>query len=280
MVPTAGAAAVASRVGEADPRFLLAGRLVVLAGGIARAHRSERRDDGPKADRSTVPAVDLEIEQRIARDIRSLFSEDAVVGQETGVLEGQGLDARYWWMVDPVDGTGNFGLGLPGFAVSIGVLRDGRPFAGAVYDPIANWLFTACVGAGAWLNGRRLALPPTPLSSRSLFAVRAPYAAGVPVALREWLPRYSLRRFGSTALELCYVAAGGLALVHDHEASLWDIAGAAAVLVEAGGVLTRVDGTSIFPVVREDVGERIACLAGDPVAHRAALAEVAAGEGA
>jgi myo-inositol-1(or 4)-monophosphatase len=99
----------------------------------------------------------------------------------------------------------------------------------------------------------------------------------VPWFIEEWLRRYRLRRFGSTALHLCYVALGALDLVHDHRASLWDIAGAAPVLLEAGGVLTTADGTPVFPATAPQLaGGPIALLAGNAASHVEAMEDVVA----
>jgi fructose-1,6-bisphosphatase/inositol monophosphatase family enzyme len=95
--------------------------------------------------------------------------------------------------------------------------------------------------------------------------------------VQRWLSRYRLRRIGSTALHLCYAAAGALAFVHDQRATLWDIAGAAAVVIEAGGVLTGERGAPLFPLDPDGYqGEPIALLAGDPLAHDQALRDLLA----
>src|SRR5262249_45818335 len=85
---------------------------------------------------------------------------------------------------------------------------------------------------------------------RSLFTVRTPFRDGVPSWVEGWMRRYRMRRVGSTALHLCYVALGALAVVHDHGASLWDIAGAAPIVLEAGGRLTTAAGDELFPPPR------------------------------
>ena len=96
-----------------------------------------------------------------------------------------------------------------------------------------------------------------------------------PPFVSRWLERYRLRRPGSTALALCYVAAGALAFVHDHRASLWDIAGAAPVLLEAGGMLTDPAGGDLFPMAPGAIGrEPIAFLAGDPIGHHESLSDI------
>jgi myo-inositol-1(or 4)-monophosphatase len=262
------------RIGTAV-RERLAADLAVRGGRMALEY-FHRAQVSWKPDGSMVTDADLAIQEQLAAEIARAFPDDAVVGEE-----GQSPDARtqalYSWVLDPVDGTNNFGRGLPGFSVSIGVLRNRHPFAGAVYDPVTRWLFTACAGRGAWLNERPLRTRPSPLSRSSLFAIRTPMEDGVPAFVDEWLRRYRLRRFGSTALHLCYVALGALDLVHDHRASLWDIAGAAPVLLEAGGVLTTVEGAPLFPATPAQLaGQPIAFLAGNPESHARALADVVA----
>jgi myo-inositol-1(or 4)-monophosphatase len=252
-------------------RVETAAALAQIAGKMA-LERFESASIAWKGDDSMVTSADVEIQAWLDEQIGEAFPEDGVLGEE-GLPGGpRRVGARYVWVIDPLDGTNNFGRGMPGFCVSIGILRDGMPFAGAVYDPVADQLFTAWEGGGAWLNRSRLAVRPTTLTRRSLFSLRSPFDGAVPDYACRWLTRYRLRRFGSTALQLCYVALGGLAFVHDHGASLWDIAGAAPVVLEAGGVLTAPDGSPIFPVSPDAyAGEPLAFLAGDPLAHEQSL---------
>jgi myo-inositol-1(or 4)-monophosphatase len=260
------------RVGTAV-RERLAADLAVRGGRMALEY-FHRAQVSWKSDGSMVTDADLAIQEHIAAEIARTFPDDAVVGEE-GQPQDERTRALYSWVIDPVDGTNNFGRGLPGFSVSIGVLRNRQPFAGAVYDPVTRWLFTACAGRGAWLNERSLRTRPSPLSRGSLFSIRTPMEDGAPPFVDEWLRRYRLRRFGSTALHLCYVALGALDLVHDHRASLWDIAGAAPVLLEAGGVLTTVEGAPLFPATAGHLaGAPIAFLAGNPASHAQALIDV------
>ena len=226
-----------------------------------------------KRDGSMVTGADLDIQSALERELRAAFPDDAVLGEE-GVQSGP-ADAAYRWALDPIDGTNNFGRGLPGFSVSVGVLHDGWPVAGAVYDPVADWIFTAARGQGAQLNGRPIRAQPAALSSRSLFAIRTPYEDGIPAAVVGWLERYRLRRFGSTALHLCYVALGAIAFVHDHDAAIWDIAGAAAVLLEAGGAITDPQGRPLFPLDASHwQGSAFTFVAGNPEAHRQAVEDL------
>jgi myo-inositol-1(or 4)-monophosphatase len=257
-----------------DRRAAAASEVARLAGKIALDY-FERAEVSWKADDSMVTEADVAIQSWLEDEIAAAFPSDGILGEEGLTKKRLRPGAPFVWVIDPVDGTNNFGRGIPGFAISVGVLRDGMPYAGAVYDPVSSQLFTACVGHGAWLNGRRLRVEPVALSSRSLFSIRSPFSGDVPGYVHEWLTRYRLRRFGSTALQLCYVAAGALAFVHDHRASLWDIAGAAPVLLEAGGVLTAENGAPLFPVDPNAYGgEPIAFLAGDPTGHQTSLADI------
>ncbi len=256
-----------------EPRWAAAVRLARLGGRLALERFGHTRVEW-KSDDSMVTDADLLIQERLTAEIEAAFPGDLVVGEE-GAPDAAALRAHVW-ALDPIDGTNNFGRGLPGFAVSVGVLAAGVPTIGAVYDPLADQLFTACPGRGAWQGTRRLALRGAALGPRSVISVRTPFPGGVPPAVVDWLTRYRLRRTGSTALHLCYVASGALAFVHDHGASLWDIAGAAPVLLEAGGRLTTPQGGPLFPVAAAVLsGARLALVAGDPIAHRHALGDLA-----
>ena len=228
-----------------------------------------KRQDNP------VTALDRDTETFLRTELRSALPEHGLLGEEHA--DDIATDARYVWVIDPIDGTNNYGRGMPGFSVSVGVLCDGAIVGGAVYDPLTRQLFTAWLGQGAWLNDRPLRVRHASLDARSMFAIRSPYADGVPEAVVRWLGRYRLRRSGSTELQLCYVALGGIAFVYDHRTSLWDIAGAAAVVLEAGAHLTAPDGSPLFPVDAAVLkGAPLAILAGLPGAYDSALRDLGA----
>jgi myo-inositol-1(or 4)-monophosphatase len=265
------------RIGS-ESRARLAADLAVLGGRLAlerfhRTHVSDMREGEAGGN------VDATIQDVLGREIARLFPGDGLVGDEAPVGERPRSHARYAWVLGTVDNTRNFARGIPGFAVSVGVLRGRMPFAGAVYDPVARWLFTGCAGRGAWLNDRPLRVPTQPMGSMSLFAIGTPWPAGVPEYVETWMRRYGLRRFGSTALHLCYVALGGLDFVHDDRASLSDVAGAAPVLLEAGGVLTDEVGSPVFPLTpAHAAGTPLSLLAGHARAHAEAVGGVRAAQ--
>jgi myo-inositol-1(or 4)-monophosphatase len=258
-----------------DLRAETARRLAQVAGKMA-LELFESRQVAWKCDGSMVTSADIEIQTWLEREIGEAFPGDAVLGEE-GLERGpRRLDAEHVWVLDPIDGTNNFGRGISGFCVSVGILRHGMPFAGAVFDPIADQLFTACVGEGARCNERPLRVEPVELSDRSLFSIRTPWPEGVPSYVEGWMRRHRMRRLGSTALQLCYVALGALAFVHDHGASLWDLAGAAPVVTEAGALITAPEGGPLFPIEPSRYrGQALSFLAGDPAAHKEALVSIA-----
>ena len=264
------------RIGS-ESRARLAADLAVLGGRLAL----ERFHRGQAALESDVPMVadtDAAIHDTLGQEIARLFPGDGLIGDAEPLDASPRPRALHAWVLGRIDDTSNFARGMPGFAVSVGVLRARIPFAGAVYDPVARWLFTGCAGRGAWLNDRPLRTPAGADAGTALFAARTPWAAGVPEYVNGWMRRYGVRRFGSTALHLCYVALGGLDFVHDDRASLSDIAGAAPVLLEAGGMLTLEAGGPLFPLERAHAGGApIALLAGHARAHADAVRDVRAG---
>lgn len=149
------------------------------------------------------------------------------------------------WCLDPIDGTSNFVNGLPYFAVSVALLKQGRPVIGAVYDPVADEMFCAEKGKGAWLNGEPLpikAFCPAGLSS----AIAGVDFKRLSPRLRERLavdhPYRSQRNFGASALDWCYVAAGRLDVYVHGGQKLWDYAAGSLILAEAGGSVCLLEG--------------------------------------
>ena len=259
------------RIGS-ESRARLAADLAVLGGRLAleRFHRAQT----VRGESAAVSDADLAIHDTLGREIARLFPSDGLVGDEPAFDGPSRSHARHAWVLGALDDTGNFARGMPGFTVSVGVVRDRMPFAGAVYDPVSRWLFTGCVGRGAWLNERPLrAHGDAP--GTALFVARTPCAGRVPDYVARWMRRYGVRRIGSTALHLCYVALGGLDFVHDPRALLGDIGGAARVLLEAGGVLTNETGAPIFPLAPgHTAATPIAFVAGHPRALADALRDL------
>lgn len=261
---------------RADARLSLALDVARLAGRLALP-RTGRTGAAWKRTGERVTSTDLAAQTAILESVRDRFPEDGLLAEEG--VHAAGLDREFVWVIDPLDGTNNYVAGLPCFAVSIGVLRAGSPHAGVVHDPSTGFTCWALRDRGAHAAGRRLALAGTALGATSNVCVRVPLDRALEPVIVGWLRRCKLRQLGSVALHLAYAAFGAIDLVVDHRAALWDIAGGAAALLEAGGALTTPAGTPIFPVdLAAYRGEAIPFVGGNPGAHdeavRACRAEV------
>jgi myo-inositol-1(or 4)-monophosphatase len=251
-----------------DPRVSLALMLAEDAGRRAVAGQWETavRWKGPD-DRVT--EMDLRMQAEIVSGIRSRFPADAIVAEED---EPRGAaDREFTWIVDPLDGTNNYALGIPCFAVSLGIFRHGEPYAGVIHDPNTGFRCCGLRGHGAFSSGRRLELTPRALGSASNVCVRIPLEPDPEPLVSQWLREHKLRSFGSVALHLAFAALGAIDLVLDHKAALWDLAAGATILLEAGGRITSPTGDPLFPFdVGSYRGAAVPFLAGNPLAHAAA----------
>jgi myo-inositol-1(or 4)-monophosphatase len=195
------------------------------------------------------------------------------MGEETMPTAG-GFRSRWRWIIDPLDGTTNFAHGLAFFCVSIALEIDGVLVLGVVYDPVNRELFTAERGGGARLNGRPIAV------TRCTALVDALLCTGFPYSVREEHRRQvdvfaafleeaqAVRRLGSAALDLCYVACGRFDGYWEEKLHAWDIAAGGLIVREAGGVVTGLDGGTFDPFAGE-------AAAGGPLLHPELLRVIA-----
>lgn len=232
------------------PRYLATAIDAALAAGIIhRKYFRQAPTVHKKGPIDLVTAADLEVEAEFRELIARRFPTHGVLGEEGAA--GGAADARHRWIIDPVDGTTNFAHGLAFFCVSIALEIDGRLEVGVVYDPIAEELFTAERGGGARLNGRPIAVSAATTVSDALLCTGFPYTIrerrGGQIALfAEFLSRArAVRRLGSAALDLCYVAAGRLDGFWEEHLHPWDLAAGVLIVAEAGGLVTRFDGTAM-----------------------------------
>jgi myo-inositol-1(or 4)-monophosphatase len=214
-----------------------AGR-VLLAGWGSRPRAQTKR-----APADLVTEYDVRAERVIVAGLSEHFPEASIVAEE-----GQGVtrDSRDVFYVDPLDGTVNFAHGLPLFAVSIGLLRDGIPVAGVVHAPVLGWTF-AGVGDAATLDGKPIAVSDVGSVGAALVATgfaasRKDLYSNIDEFARLTAVSHGTRRLGSAALDLCGVACGWLDGFWEHDLSSWDIAGGAAIVLAAGGRVTSVLG--------------------------------------
>ena len=194
-----------------------------------------------KGKNDLVTQVDQLSEQEIIQHIHKAYPNHSILGEETGRVDN---DSEYTWIIDPLDGTANFVNGFPHFCISIAVAKGSQLEIGCVYDPIRQELFTATRGKGAQLNNKRLRVSDTKKIENALVGTGFPYRD--PELLQTYLhsfnnvlPRVAdIRRTGVAALDLAYVAAGRLDAFWEPGLKAWDIAAAALIIKEAGGVVT------------------------------------------
>ena len=237
-----------------DPAYLSTAIRAALAAG--RVHRRYFRQTAQiqqlqkKGPIDLVTAADLEAEAEFRRLIAREWPTHVVLGEEQAdVAVPPG--ARCRWIIDPVDGTTNFAHGLALFCVSIALEVDGRVELGVVFDPIGEELFTAERGQGARLNGLPIHVSDRRALVDGLLCTGFPYTIrddrGAQVAVFEaFLTRArAVRRLGSAAIDLCYVAAGRFDGFWEQQLHAWDMAAGVLIIEEAGGRVTRYDASPI-----------------------------------
>lgn len=226
-----------------------------VSGAILRKNFGKRKDVSYKGRIDPVTSVDLASEKAIMEIIRSRHPGHDIITEESKPALG---GSRFRWIIDPVDGTVNYAHDYPVVAVSIGFEADGVMEAGLVYNPIREELFQAARGEGALLNGAPIRVSTVDTLERSLLAT------GFPYDIREnprnnishfgymALRAQAIRRDGSAALNLCYTAMGRFDGYWELTISPWDIAAGSLIVTEAGGQVTRLDG-SPFSVYDHEV---------------------------
>jgi myo-inositol-1(or 4)-monophosphatase len=225
------------------------------AGELLR--RGHQNGAGPTTSKASavdlVTEFDLASERLIADGLRRNFPGHAIFGEETGeALPAAGPV----WVVDPLDGTTNFAHGYPVFSVTLALLVDGRPELGVTYDPLRDDLFWAQCGRGAWRGQRRLRVSTTAELGASLLATgfaydRASNADNNLAEFSHFVPRTrGVRRGGSAALDIAWVAAGWLDGYWERGIQVWDMAAGVLLVQEAGGVVTAYSGRPWQPADR------------------------------
>ena len=215
------------------------------AGKIVHKHFGGKNQVRKKGDIDLVTEADLQSEQKIIETIARPFPNDSILSEETGAH--QHLPNRVW-LIDPLDGTTNFAHGLGIFAVSIAFFSDGKPLYAIVFNPHSGELFTAEKGQGAYLNNCRLSVSNTALVGDSLLVTGFPYnLERVTAALMArfescLLAAQGIRRLGSAALDLCYVACGRMDGFWEENLNPWDTAAGMLIAQAAGGEVTDFDG--------------------------------------
>jgi myo-inositol-1(or 4)-monophosphatase len=202
-----------------------------------------------KKPRDFVSEVDRAAEGEIIKILRKAYPDHAILAEESGT---HAANSEYQWIIDPLDGTTNFLHGMPQYCVSIGLLHRGVLAQGVVFDPLRDELFTASRGRGAFLNNLRIRCSKTPKLADALIGTGFPFRElkhlKVYLAMFEEMTRQTagVRRPGSAALDLAYVAAGRYDGFWEIGLSPWDMAAGALMIREAGGLVGDLDGGEQF----------------------------------
>ena len=197
-----------------------------------------------------VTEADHAAEKAIFEVIRASFPEHYILSEESGELI---QDSNYKWIIDPIDGTVNFANGIPICCVSIAVEKDGQMVLGAVYNPIMNEFFFAERGQGAYLNDKRIYVSEQSELIKACMVTGFPYTyldmPNGPLQVFERFIRKGIpvRRLGSAAIDLCWVAAGRFDGFYEHKLNAWDSAAGFLLVEEAGGKVTDFKGEHYSP---------------------------------
>ena len=232
--------------------------LNVMVKAARRAGRSLTRDLGElehlqvslKGPRNFVTAADRRAEEMLRDDLEKARPGYSFLGEERGLIEGS--DKTHTFIVDPLDGTTNFLHGIPQFAISIGLQREGTMIAGLIYNPANDDLYIAERGKGAFLNDQRLRVAGRRKLDDCVVACGLPHIGrgNHELALREMAALQSkvagFRRFGAASLDMAFVAAGRLDAFWERGLHSWDIAAGALLIREAGGYVSDADGEPDF----------------------------------
>jgi myo-inositol-1(or 4)-monophosphatase len=232
------------------PMLNIAVRAARSAGNLIVRYvdRIDRLSIVSKERNDFVTEVDRQAEREIIEVIHKAYPQHAVLAEESG----EAGDSDYQWIIDPLDGTTNFLHGFPQFSVSIALRHRGRLEQAVVYDPLRQELFTATRGAGALLNDRRIRV------SKQTRLEGALLGTGFPYKNNEYLDAYlgmfkalmkdtaGIRRPGSAALDLAYVAAGRIDGFWELDLNVWDIAAGVLLIQEAGGLVSDLGGGHAF----------------------------------
>ena len=227
----------------------------VMAGACMKAAKFLKRDFGEieklqvsvKGPADFVSAADKNVEKIIVKELQKARPDFSILSEEMGELKKNGVDAR--WILDPIDGTLNFLHGIPHFAISLALEVSSEIICAIIYDPIKDELFFAEKGMGAYMNNTRLRVSSRSSLKDSLIATGGPKSnsKSKEIIFKEYLKisnsvHAPIRKLGSAALDLAYVAAGRYEGFWQRDLNIWDVAAGILIVKEAGGFVTDYNG--------------------------------------
>lgn len=226
------------------------------AGALLRERFGAPLDVRRKGRIDLVTEADVLAENLIRERLHDRFPDHAVLAEESGLAERA---SAFRWIIDPLDGTTNYAHGYPFFSVAVALEHEGETIVGVVYDPLRDELFAAARGQGTTCNGRPVRVSATPTLEQALLVTGFPY--NVKSSPQKNLDHFSafldvaqaIRRDGSAALDLAYVAMGRFDGFWELNLAPWDMAAGSLLVTEAGGRVSAFDGRPFSPYVAEIV---------------------------
>jgi myo-inositol-1(or 4)-monophosphatase len=206
-----------------------------------------------KPDGTRVTPVDLAISEGIVRELTAQFPDDDFCSEELAHGEQpMPLARRFAWVLDPIDGTNNYAMGLAHCAISLALLERGEPVYGVVYDLARRTLMHGGPGHGLWDGERAVQVQMTPPDAQTMLGFHSPYDKRFAPHATAMVENFKIRALGSSTLHLAYVAAGILGGTVDHNVKIWDIAAAVALCRAGGGEVQFLNGNP-FPLRQFDL---------------------------
>jgi myo-inositol-1(or 4)-monophosphatase len=250
---------------------ITAGRTAVMAQTDLLHREFGRAASNWKSDGTRVTPVDIAISEGIFRELSAQFPEDQFFSEELTEAEGPiPVTAHHCWVLDPIDGTNNYAMGIPHCAIGLALLADGQPVYGFVYDLARRILIQGGPGFGVMDGEREARIKGQPLNRQSVLGFHSPYDKRYAPHAAVLVDHFKIRGLGTSTVHLAYVGNGLFDGVVDHNVKVWDIAAAVPLVLAAGGVVDYIS-PSPFPLREFDLQMgRIFYVAGD----RAGVAEL------
>ncbi|MGA1980541.1 MAG: inositol monophosphatase [Sedimentisphaerales bacterium] len=260
-------------LGQKDLSGML--KTAIVAARLAGQHAMEELSFikvSIKNNSELVTQADAQCQQIIINQIRKTYPDHGFIAEEgdKGRIFKQPPRGNefFWWVIDPIDGTNNYARQMLLFTVSIAVMHKGEPIVGVIFEPATDSMFSAVKGGQAQLNGRRIAVGEEMMDAFSSVGLDSHFDDGVPAWVCEIMQKTRFRNLGTTALQLAYVAKGGLIATIAQYQKLWDIAAGALIAEAAGAVVSDWQGERIFPVDLDSYrGEELQVIAANKKVH-------------
>ena len=223
-------------------------KIIKEAGEILKEGYYTKKDITFKAKKDLVTKYDVAVENFLKKKFSKKFKDFNLIAEES---DNANVEFNNSIIIDPIDGTTNFVNGVPHTAISVGVYKNKKPYLAVVYNPILDELYTAKIGKGAYLNGKKLKVSNENDFQKSLLATGFPYTSNtneddlndVLKKIKLILPLcQDLRRLGAASLDLCYIAKGTFEGYYEMNLKAWDVSAGILILTEAGGVVSNING--------------------------------------